>query len=496
MDMTRIYTQLFQSSLHAFQQKNSSYPQELVTKMNTLEAATHQGGIFAVRDKHDFAHPNGVKGMIFTSIEALVKHRAQLSHFTPNPFTQFHYRDQKRQLITGFSEDNLLQINTFVVDIDTKEHSLQAILLESMDQSIGVPTLVVESTRGYQLYFMLEKPFFLSSKNKQYSLRIAKRISENLKRSLQTVDADLYCNDFGFFRLPTEQNIVSCQLDTVYSVQQFIDFSSRIDDNHDRLLFKQASSTSTGVWKNSDWFQAIIQNPSILGAKGQMGRNNAMFTIALACYQDGDRYDQTFDLLDEWNSSLHKPLKNAEVRRICQSAYSGKYTGPQLDYIQQLLDTYHHEPITIQRKTGWYKHKKERKDRVRSHIKEWECDICSFLTQKGTKENPFVTLSQTELCSELGIAKSTLNKLLNETSQIIRIVEGVGRNAKTKFTTKDLFIHYLIKQWIAKQKENPYYAFLFDERTMISNYHMSLYNQISSLLQRRRRHDTLLVHSA
>lgn len=496
MDMTRIYTQLFQSSLHAFQQKNSSYPQELVEKANALEAATHQGGIFAVRQKHDFAHPNGVKGLIFTSIEALMKNRTQISHFTPNPFTQFHYSDAKREMITGFSEDHLLQINTFVIDIDTKEHSLQTILLEALDQSIGVPTLVVESPRGYQLYFMLERPFFLSAEKKQYSLQIAKRIADNIKRSLRAVDADLYCNDFGFFRLPTEQNIVSCQLDSVYSVQQFIDFSSRMDDQQERPLFAPKVATTHNAWKNSEWFQAIVQNTAILGKKGQMGRNNAMFTIALACYEDGQSYDQAFNLLDEWNSNLHKPLKNAEVRRICQSAYSGKYNGPQLDYIQQLLETYHHEPITIQRKSGWYKHKKDRKDRKRSHIQEWEQDVCTFLQQTSSKDNPFITLSQKELCKKIGIAKSTLNKLLNETSQIIRIVEGVGRNAKTKFTTKERFLHYLVQQWIQKQKENPYYTVLFTSHHIFSAYEKNVYDRFSFLLQRRRRHHSLSVHSA
>ncbi|KAA5569803.1 plasmid replication protein, partial [Pseudomonas aeruginosa] len=73
----------------------------------------------------------------------LLAHRHSLSHFTPNPYVSYTYSDIARKHITGFSEENLLQLNTFVVDIDTKRYSVQELVLTAMDESIGVPTLVV-----------------------------------------------------------------------------------------------------------------------------------------------------------------------------------------------------------------------------------------------------------------------------------------------------------------------------------------------------------------
>ena len=143
---------------------------------------------------------------------------AALTHFTPNIYRKFGYADEKRRMIKGFEEKNLLQINTFVVDIDSKRHSVEDILLTCIDNSIGSPTLIVESARGYQVYFVLSKPLFISNKNDFRGLTVAKRISDNLKRSLKTVDADPFCNDFGFFRIPKTDNIAWMQLDQTYNI--------------------------------------------------------------------------------------------------------------------------------------------------------------------------------------------------------------------------------------------------------------------------------------
>ena len=72
-----------------------------------------------MRSKADFTS-NGVKGYIVTSKETLLEDATDLTHFTPNVYRKFGYSDEKRRMIKGFEEKNLLQINTFVVDIDTK----------------------------------------------------------------------------------------------------------------------------------------------------------------------------------------------------------------------------------------------------------------------------------------------------------------------------------------------------------------------------------------
>lgn len=204
--LDRMIHLIFHEGLHTYNPKASNAP--VLAQLQAIENAKHhkKGAIFGVRDKSHFTD-QGVKGFIMTSIETVLEKVHSLTHFTPNIYRSYAYTDGKRKYIKGFEEKNLLQINAFVIDIDTKKHSVQDILLTCMNDSIGRPTIIVITTSGYQVYFLLATPFFLSNKNNFRSLKVAKRIADNLKRSLRSIDADMYCNDFGFFRMPNCQNI-------------------------------------------------------------------------------------------------------------------------------------------------------------------------------------------------------------------------------------------------------------------------------------------------
>ncbi|MDV6377047.1 hypothetical protein ORD22_02055 [Sporosarcina sp. GW1-11] len=52
-----------------------------------------------------------------------------------------------------------------------------------------------------------------------HGLKVAKRSSDNLKQSTQAVEAEAFCDDFGFFHLPNATNIVYVGLDNVYAVE-------------------------------------------------------------------------------------------------------------------------------------------------------------------------------------------------------------------------------------------------------------------------------------
>lgn len=80
---------------------------------------------------------------------------------------------------------------------------------------------------------------------------------------------------------------------------------------------------------------------------------------------------------------------------------------------------------------GTAKVKKVREDRVRSHCYEWEHDITLFLRAHTSASSPYFYTTQKEFCSELGIPRSTLNKLLSNTIRIDRHVIGVGNQKQT-----------------------------------------------------------------
>lgn len=448
-NLLNIYNTILHEGLTTYKTKYSKAYLPARIEAEKVDKQHKKGAIFVVRSKDHFTS-NGVKGYIVTSKETLLEDAAHLTHFTPNVYRKFGYSDEKRTKINGFEEKNLLQINTFVVDIDTKKHSVQDILLACIDYSIGAPTLIVESDRGFQVYFVLSQPLFISNKNDFRGLTVAKRISENLKRSLQCVDADPFCNDFGFFRIPKPDNIAWVQLDQTYSMKQLIDWSRRQDDDQARPLFVvQSKFTYTSVMQ-SEWFTALIQAVDIKGEKGRLGRNNAMFTLALVCYSESWEKNRTYDFLDEYNSRLNYPLPLEDVENLLNSAYSGKYKGASKKYVEELLQEHviggSDIEVKFNHKSGWYKFKKERKNRVRSHYDEWEQDIIDYITAEKSDSEPFLWHTQKELCKAIGISQSSLNELLKKSTRLLKTTTGKGRAAKTGWTTISLFIQYVLKK--------------------------------------------------
>lgn len=405
-----------------------------------------QGVIFAVREKAHFTNGH-VKGYILTSKESLLEDVGALSHFTPNVYRYGTYSDDARNYIKGFSEDNLQQINTFVVDIDTKRHTLSDLLLESLDESVGLPTWIVESDRGYQLYFVLSSPLFISNKENFRGLKIAKRISDNIKRSLKGIDADIYCNDFGFFRVPTKENVVYIDLENTYTMHELIQWSMRRDDDIARPLFVVPTKKQQQDLTRTHWFAALVHTTNIKGESGVIGRNNTLFTLALICFADGWDMDRTENFLDEFNSRLNNPIAVAELKSTLHSAYSGKYSGPSKEYVETLLAL--HVPngndFTVSfGNRAWYKFKKDRDDRKRSHYDEWEQDIINYITAEKSISEPFIWRTQKELCEAVGMAQSSLNELLKRSKKLVKTVTGKGRGAKTGWTTVKLFMQYVI----------------------------------------------------
>ena len=447
-DQQQVFDTLLHTGINTYKKKYSKASLPARIEAEKKEKSSRQGAIFVVRSKADFTS-HGVKGYIVTSKETLLEDAAGLTHFTPNVYRTFGYTDEKRQYIHGFEERNLQQINTFVVDIDTKKYRVNELLLACMDESIGLPTFIVASDRGYQLYFVLDTPLFISNKENFRGLKVAKRISDNLKRSLQSVEADLFCNDFGFFRLPKEENLVYQDFNNTYSMATLINWSMRKDDDLARPLFVVPTKKHKQSVMHTEWFDALVHTVNIKGKKGMLGRNNTLFTLALICYAEGWNLERTENFLDEFNYRLQDSLGAADLQAIINSAYSGKYNGPSKEYVEAILSLHvqNGEQFTVSfGSTAWYKFKKDREDRTRSHYDEWEQDIIDYITAEKSSSEPFIWRTQKELCKAVGMAQSSLNEVLKRSSKLVKTVSGKGRASKTGWTTIKLFIQYAMEQ--------------------------------------------------
>lgn len=425
--------------LYIYKHKNSqaSLPQKV--EAFKVEGKRKKGAIPVVRSKEDLLTPNGVKGYVITSLESLTEDVDALSHWCPNVFNYLTYTDDQRRYIKGHEEKNLQQINTFVVDIDSKRQSYTDILSAAVEHSIGAPTMVLETPKGFQVYFVLETPLFISNKNDFRGLKVAKRISENIKLSLAKVlhGVDVSCNDFGFFRIPKKENIRWFSEECAFDFGSLIAWSRRQDDDRGRGLFVVSQEKRENDVTETAWFRELLRTQDVKGTSGQLGRDNLMFTLALACYSAGKGSDEALDLLDEYNSRLKSPVRHTEVEKIVRSAYKGRFKGASKTYIKELLDAWGiKKDVKIETpRSGWHKFKKEREDRVRSHYEEWEEDLLTYINEMTQLDRPVHWTTQSEICEEIGIPRSTLNEVIRQSTKIMVKRIGKGRAAKTGLTS-------------------------------------------------------------
>ncbi|MBK1997121.1 primase C-terminal domain-containing protein [Listeria ivanovii subsp. londoniensis] len=471
-----VISTVVKEGITAFRTKNSNGVLSVQKHFTEMEAKhAHRKGVqFVVRKKEDLQRSKGVRGFIVTSQEALIQEVNKISHWTPNVYRWGTYSDNNRKFIKGHSEENLQQINTYVIDIDTQQVDVAKMVMVSMKILSKTPTFILKTNQGFQLYFVLENPVFISNANNFKSLRVAKRIATNLKHAFaEEISAvDRGCNDFGFFRAPNTQNIVFENLSNQIKYTDLVSWSKVYSQKTNKPGLKLVQkSASFAMATNQAWFQQLVQLTNIRGHKGQYGRNNAVFTLALACYSANKSYEEAYNFLDEFNTNLQDSLSQREVEKILISAYSGKYQGANLEYIQGILETYHpnteikHSTAFIFEKQGtrtFRKHRKARSERQYSHIEEWEADLEDYLQKSILPGQTFVEKSQRTLAEETNIPFATLKKLLKQSKRIISRVEGKGRTAKTLLSTVAIVVEQAIRHAITKKqaKKEQYIQFL------------------------------------
>lgn len=396
-----------------------------------------RGAIFAYRSKK---HMIQARGLVLTSVEGLSENNGNFTHWTPNIYRFGSYSDEKRQITRGHSEENLRQINTFYIDFDitssAEEITVGDILTASLDLGF-MPTLILKSDHGYQAYFALKEAAYVTRTSKFQVVKVAKAISQNLRNYFaETLPVDLTCNHFGIARIPSEENVEFFDADYMYSFQEWLEWSMKQSE----LPFPKKKSnlsviSGTKGIKQIDepWYQLLLQQGEIKGHKDLMGRNNALFTLALANFSSGVSQGDCEDVLGKFNGRLLEPLSNSELEKIIRSAYSGKYEAANRDYILILCRSWIRDDI---RKSelfitqGWYKFKKRRSLRKNSHLHEWEADVMAYLNQLEVSQDPFLQTTKKKMREEIGVPERSFDKVLNSLKEKHKILFTVkaGRN--------------------------------------------------------------------
>ncbi|MGM0878407.1 MAG: primase C-terminal domain-containing protein [Bacillota bacterium] len=433
------------NSLLLYKKKGSLAPINRVTAYEIAEKQSQhrKGVVFVSPTKNDLVEG---KGYVVTSYETLQEKHQKLSHWTPNTYRGGAYYNFKSRIIKGHTRDNLKQINVIGFDIDTKEVDLYALYLGCEELGLPRPNLLLDTPRGFQVFFVLDTPFYIHKNNDYKSLRVAERLSDNVRKALcKYFPVDTNCVPFGFYRIPREDNVLDFY-DKPASTSQLLSWSKQFEHQEKRNFLRVVYSRNTSAMDqtSSDWYRAIIRATDIAKGHHSASRNNALLTLALANYASERPFEEAYDELDQFNSNLTRPLQKSEFERTLKSAYSGKYKGVKRSYVEGLLELWTDGQAQFQGKEGWYKFKKPREERVRSHYEEWEEDILAYLDTHTSPEMPFLEGSLNVLAKTCGLAVSTLKEVLKRSSKLIKRTIGRGRGAVTKLASRSMLFRSLL----------------------------------------------------
>ncbi|MDT9519953.1 primase C-terminal domain-containing protein [Streptococcus mutans] len=459
MDIISIYSLILKDGLRQTKFKNSHL------KLVSSADEGKRGAIFAYRSK---ANMIKARGIVLTSQEAILENQDRFTHWTPNVYRFGAYSDDKRRVTRGHSEDNLRQINTFYIDFDitssAEEMTSGDILTAAIDLGF-MPTLILKSDKGYQTYFVLDKPAYVTTHSQFRVVKVAKAISQNLRNYFaKTLPVDVTCNHFGIARMPRTDNIEFYHADYTYSFQEWLDWSMKQSD----LPFPSKKSNLTvisgseGVKQvDEPWYGLLLKEANIKGAKALMGRNNVLFTLALANFSSGVSQSDCETVLADFNEHLAEPLSQDEFLKVIRSAYSGKYEAASRDFIILLCKSWVNENLKASElfiKQKWYKFKKKRADRKHSHLHEWKTDIMAYLEGYFQSEDPFIQTTKKVIREELNIPDRSLDKVLKalKADHKIFFVVKSGRGGGIRLASVKAIILSLIQ--VKKERQEAYFA--------------------------------------
>ncbi|MDN6140334.1 MAG: primase C-terminal domain-containing protein [Tetragenococcus koreensis] len=472
MNTERLYHDILQGGLRTFKYKNSHL------KPLDYEEESSKGAVFGYRNKENMI---ATRGFVITSEESVEMNQTELSHWTPNVYCYGTYADSEKNYTKGNAENNLKQINTFVVDIDSKQATSNEITIACLDEVGFLPTLIMETNKGYQVYFVLENPAYVTKKSNYKVVKVAKKISTTIRKKLSVAidNVDIGCNHFGVSRFPNRNNLVMYEPNYRYSFNQWLQWSLKVatDEQTEQTNQKKiVQFPQQGIRQiDEPWFDLLQNKTDFIGSKSTLGRNNAIFTLALAYYSSGKSKSNCEYNLITFNESLEYCLTANELERIINSAYSGNYQGASREFILELCHKWINADLNNQdlfKAKGWYKFKKARTQRKYSHMYEWEADFFVYMAKKCNEATPYLTTSKKELKTDLNIPERTLDKLLNQLKERKKVIYNIkrGRNGGIYIATiKQLLLNVLYKKRETKKEFLEGVATLFNvSKQMIS----------------------------
>lgn len=460
MNLNTIYPLILKDGLRNYKFRNSH-----LKPVSSVEEGK-RGAIFTYRSK---AHMIKARGLVLTSMEAIKENQDGFTHWTPNVYRFGSYSDSRRQITRGHAEENLRQINTFVIDFDLSSDDVMTsgdILTAALDLGF-MPTLILKSDKGYQAYFVLSEPAYVTAHSQFKVVKVAKAISQNLRSYFgQTLPVDMTCNHFGICRIPRTDNIEFFDEEYTYSFQEWLNWSMKQSDlpfPSKKPNLTVISGTEGAKQTDEPWYKMLMNESNIKGTKDLMGRNSVLFTLALANFSSGVSQVDCEVVLNEFSLRLDEPVTTSELLKIIASAYSGKYEAASRDYIMLLCRAWVNKDLKaadLFTKQRWYKFKKKRADRKNSHLYEWKADVMAYLEDFYQSEDPFIQTTKKALREALSIPERSLDRVLKalKADQKIFFTIKSGRGGGIRIASvKAIFLSLL---QVKKERQEAYVGYI------------------------------------
>lgn len=471
MNLNTIYPLILKDGLRNYKFRNSH-----LKPVSSAEEGK-RGAIFAYRSK---AHMIKARGLVLTSMEAIKENQDGFTHWTPNVYRFGSYSDSRRQITRGHAEENLRQINTFVIDFDLSSDDVMTsgdILTAALDLGF-MPTLILKSDKGYQAYFVLSEPAYVTAHSQFKVVKVAKAISQNLRNYFgQTLPVDMTCNHFGICRIPRTDNIEFFDEEYTYSFQEWLNWSMKQSDlpfPSKKPNLTVISGTEGAKQTDEPWYKMLMNESNIKGTKDLMGRNSVLFTLALANFSSGVSQGDCEVVLNEFSLRLDEPVTTGELLKIIASAYSGKYEAASRDYIMLLCRAWVNKDLKsadLFTKQRWYKFKKKRADRKNSHLYEWKADVMAYLEDFYQSEDPFIQTTKKALREALSIPERSLDRVLKslKADQKIFFTIKSGRGGGIRIASvKAIFLSLLQVKKDRQEAYVGYIAAFFEESLSVT----------------------------
>ena len=460
MNLNTIYPLILKDGLRNYKFRNSH-----LKPVSSVEEGK-RGAIFTYRSK---AHMIKARGLVLTSMEAIKENQDGFTHWTPNVYRFGSYSDSRRQITRGHAEENLRQINTFVIDFDLSSDDVMTsgdILTAALDLGF-MPTLILKSDKGYQAYFVLSEPAYVTAHSQFKVVKVAKAISQNLRSYFgQTLPVDMTCNHFGICRIPRTDNIEFFDEEYTYSFQEWLNWSMKQSDlpfPSKKPNLTVISGTEGAKQTDEPWYKMLMNESNIKGTKDLMGRNSVLFTLALANFSSGVSQGDCEVVLNEFSLRLDEPVTTSELLKIIASAYSGKYEAASRDDIMLLCRAWVNKDLKaadLFTKQRWYKFKKKRADRKNSHLYEWKADVMAYLEDFYQSEDPFIQTTKKALREALSIPERSLDRVLKalKADQKIFFTIKSGRGGGIRIASvKAIFLSLL---QVKKERQEAYVGYI------------------------------------